>query len=102
MGTRKSSIGLQSLPSIGPSLAQDLRDLGFHAPDDLRGWDPEKMYADLCKLRGQRIDPCVLYSFRCAVYAATSGDKDPELRKWWNWKDREFQRQLKPIRRRNK
>jgi hypothetical protein len=79
---------LQSLPSIGPSLARDLKDLGFRAPDDLHGQDPEKMFADLCDLRGQKIDRCVLYSFRCAVHAATSTDRDPELAKWWNWKDR--------------
>ena len=79
---------LQSLPSIGPSLAQDLRDLGFSAPADLRGQDPERMYANLCRLRGQKIDRCVLYSFRCAVHSVTCDDKDPELAKWWNWKDR--------------
>lgn len=79
---------LQSLPSIGPSLAEDLRALGFRSPADLHGQDPERMFADLCEMRGQTIDRCVLYSFRCAVYAATSGDADPELRKWWNWKNR--------------
>ncbi len=79
---------LQSLPSIGPSLAQDLRDLGFFAPTDLSGQDPEQMFADLCELRGQRIDRCVLYSFRCAVHSVTSNDGDPELAKWWNWKDK--------------
>ena len=79
---------LQSLPSIGPSLARDLVDLGFRASSDLRGRDPEKMYADLCELRGERIDRCVLYSFRCAVNAVDSDDGDPELRKWWNWKGR--------------
>jgi hypothetical protein len=79
---------LQSLPSIGPSLAQDLRDLVFRAPADLHGQDPEKMFVDLCKLRGEKIDRCVLYSFRCAVHAVISSKKDPELAKWWNWKDR--------------
>lgn len=81
---------LQSLPSIGPNLARDLRDLGFRTPDDLHGQDPERMYADLCKLRGQAIDRCVLYCFRCAVHAVASNDHDPELRKWWNWKSREL------------
>ena len=78
---------LQSLPSIGPSLAQDLRDLGFREPADLHGQDPERMYTDLCRLRGQHIDRCVLYSFRCAVHAVVSSSNDPELRKWWNWKE---------------
>jgi hypothetical protein len=81
------SANLESLPSIGPNLARDLRDLGFRAPEDLHGQDPEKMYADLCNLRGQTIDRCVLYCFRCAVHAVVSPDCDPELRKWWNWKN---------------
>ncbi len=87
MGKPTDSNDLRSLPSIGPSLARVLRDLGFHAPADLRGQDPERMFAELCSLRGQKIDRCVLYSFRCAVHAATSDDQDPELRKWWNWKN---------------
>ncbi|MGB5623819.1 MAG: helix-hairpin-helix domain-containing protein [Gammaproteobacteria bacterium] len=87
MGKPTDPTQLQSLPSIGPSLARDLVDLGLHAPADLRGRDPEQMFADLCRLRGEKIDRCVLYSFRCAVYAATSKDLDPERKKWWNWKD---------------
>jgi hypothetical protein len=82
------STDLQSLPSIGPSLARELRALGLQKPSDLRGQDPEAMFADLCELRGQAIDRCVLYSFRCAVHAAETDETDPELRKWWNWKDR--------------
>lgn len=84
----KNTTQLQSLPSIGPSLAQDLRDLGFFAPADLSGQDPEQMFAALCELCGQSIDRCVLYSFRCAVHSVTSNDSDPELAKWWNWKDK--------------
>lgn len=87
MGKPTDSNDLRSLPSIGPSLAQALMDLGLHAPTDLRGRNPEQMFADLCSLRGEKIDRCVLYSFRCAVHAATSDDRDLELRKWWNWKD---------------
>jgi len=88
MPKSRSATDLQSLPSIGPSLAQDLRDLGFHTPADLRDQNPERMFADLCDMRGARVDRCVLYSFRCAVFAATSSGRDPELEKWWNWKDR--------------
>jgi hypothetical protein len=87
MSKSKNDTDLQSLPSIGPSLAKDLRDLGIDSPADLRERDPEEMFADLCELRGQKIDRCVLYSFRCAVYSVTSDDPEPELLKWWNWKD---------------
>lgn len=84
----KPSEGLESIPGIGPSLAQDLRDLGYAEVADLRGADPEHMYARLNGLRRQRQDPCVLYAFRCAVYYATMKERDPELLKWWAWKGR--------------
>jgi hypothetical protein len=89
--TRKPSDGtdLQSLPGIGPSLARDLRDLGCRIPADLRGQDPQRLYDELCELRGARQDRCVLYAFRCAVHAVEGYDGDPELRKWWRWKDRD-------------
>ncbi|UCF36402.1 MAG: helix-hairpin-helix domain-containing protein [Acidobacteriota bacterium] len=78
---------LTEIPGVGPSISSDLRDLGFHTVADLRGQDPEQMYRDLIELRGSRIDRCVLYVFRCAVYFAGESDPEPELLKWWNWKD---------------
>ncbi len=86
--TTRTRDPLQALAGIGPSLAGDLRSLGFREPADLQGQDPEKMYAELCELTGARQDPCVLYVFRCAVYQASTPQPDPELRKWWNWKAR--------------
>ena len=88
MKKQRNDTDLQSLPSIGPSLEKCLKDLGFRTPLELRGQDPEKMFADLCKLRGQQLDRCVLYSFRCAVYAASTKKTKPELLKWWNWKNK--------------
>jgi hypothetical protein len=79
---------LQSIPGVGPSIAQDLRDLGFGKVADLARKDAERMYEDLCRLRGGHIDRCVLYVFRCATYFADNDTHDPELLKWWNWKDR--------------
>lgn len=84
---RKSKDPLQALPGVGPSIAEDLRGLGFREPADLHGADPEKMYAELCEQAGEKIDRCVLYVFRCAVYAVGTGEKDGEMLKWWNWKD---------------
>jgi hypothetical protein len=60
--TRGKADDLESLPAIGPSLARDLR--------------------------GARQDPCVLYAFRCAAYAARTPRPKAELLKWWNWKGR--------------
>lgn len=78
---------LRTIPGIGKSLAQDLLDIGICRVSDLKGRDPERLYAKLTALRGQHIDRCVLYTFRCAVYYASRTKHDPELLKWWNWKD---------------
>ena len=79
---------LQEVPGIGPSIAQDLHDLGITRVHDLRTEDPEALYERLCALRGAHIDRCVLYVFRCARYYATTEQPNPELLKWWNWKER--------------
>jgi hypothetical protein len=81
---------LQEIPGIGPSLAGDLRRLGFRAVADLKGADPEAMYQRLCRVTGSHQDPCVLYVFRCAVYYASRTRHQPELLKWWNWKNRKL------------
>ena len=78
---------LQGVPSIGPSLAADLMFLGIRSVEDLRGRDPQAMYAALCEGKGQHQDRCVLYSFRCAVYFASTAKPDPKKLNWWVWKD---------------
>ncbi len=78
---------LQVIPGVGPSIAQDLYELGYREVTQLRGQDPAVMYAELCRRRGRQIDRCVLYVFRCAVYFASHHVHDAELLKWWNWKD---------------
>ena len=79
---------LQQLPGIGPSMAMDLRRLGVRSVRDLARRDPERLYVRLCEISGSRQDPCVLYMFRCAVYAARTEKPKAELLSWWNWKDR--------------
>ena len=78
---------LQTIPGVGKSLSQDLRDLGYHSVKELKNQNPETMYQDLIDLRGTHIDRCVLYVFRCAVYFANNEVHDKALLKWWNWKD---------------
>jgi len=82
-----TSDSLQIIPGVGPSIAKDLQDLGVTQVRDLRSHDPQQMFDTLCAMRGERIDRCVLYVFRCAVYFATSRQHDPERLKWWNWTD---------------
>jgi hypothetical protein len=79
---------LQRIPGVGKCIAEDLRDMGIFRVSDLKGRNPEQMYDELCVLRKQRIDRCMLYVFRCAVYYADNESHEPELLKWWNWKDK--------------
>lgn len=85
--TKKSPDPLQVIPGVGPSIAQDLRDLGYSQPQDLVGEDPQVMYDRHMEQVGSHVDRCVLYTFRCAVYYAETDKPDPEKLKWWNWKD---------------
>ena len=78
---------LQRIPGVGPSLARDLADLGIRRVSDLRRRSPERLYQKLCEVRGQHLDRCVLYVFRCAVYFAANSRHEAERLKWWNWKD---------------
>lgn len=80
---------LLKLPGVGPSIAADLRRLGVKSIRDLARRDPERLYQRLCAATGSRQDPCVLYTFRCAVYAARTEKPEPELLKWWNWTNAE-------------
>ncbi len=77
----------QTIPGVGPSLAQDLWDLKIRSLAQLKKEDPEQLYAQLCDQMGKHVDRCVLYVFRCAVYFASEPNPDPELLKWWSWKD---------------
>ena len=83
---------LKRIPGVGPSIARDLVDLGVRSVAELRNADPERLYDALCRQRGMHIDRCVLYVFRCAVYFATEPTHDPDLLKWWNWKDSDGRR----------
>jgi len=78
---------LSRIPSVGPAMAADLYLLGIREVADLRGRNPEKLYEDFCDRVGHRVDRCVLYTYRCAVYYASESKHDPNLLKWWNWKD---------------
>lgn len=84
----KSAIAdLSRIPGVGPSIAADLFLLGIQEVGELRGRSPESLYTELCRQVGHRVDRCVLYVFRCAVYFASETQHDPKMLKWWNWKD---------------
>lgn len=81
---------LQQIPGIGKSLAEDLWKLDIRTIADLKGKNPLNLYHRLNALTGVKNDPCVLYTFRCAVYFASEAHPEPEKLKWWNWKDHTY------------
>ena len=85
---RREKSELEVIPSVGPSIADDLISMGITRVSQLKGRSPEALYRKLCALTGERQDPCVLYTFRCAVYYARTKKPNPELLKWWAWKNK--------------
>lgn len=79
---------LEQIPGVGKSIAEDLKNIGITKISQLKNKDPEKLYAESCAYQGQIIDRCLLYVFRCAVYFASHKNHNPDLLKWWNWKDK--------------
>jgi hypothetical protein len=79
---------LTTLPGVGPAIAADLRHLGIHSIRELAESNPEQLFQRLQKITGHEQEPCLLYTFRCATYAARTLEPQPDLLKWWNWKDR--------------
>jgi len=78
----------QGIPGVGKKTAEDFWDMGYRSVAELRNRNPQEMYQHLNRIRGVQTDPCMLYVFRCAVYYASEKRHEPELLKWWNWKNR--------------
>ncbi|MBS4097753.1 MAG: helix-hairpin-helix domain-containing protein [Sulfuricella sp.] len=78
---------LKTIPGVGKSVAEDLWSLGIRRVTDLKGRDPQALYDELRIAAGGKLDRCMLYTLRCAVYYATNAKHEPEKLKWWNWKD---------------
>ena len=80
---------LMAIPGIGKSLATDLWNIGITSVVDLKGKDPEVLFALSNDYAGVVQDRCVLYAFRCAVYFAQTPPEYREKEKlnWWFWKD---------------
>jgi len=79
---------LQVIPGIGKSISVDLWNLGIRKVSDLKGKNPNKLYDKSNRLAGVKQDPCLLYTFRCAVYFASEKRLTKEKLNWWYWKDK--------------
>lgn len=87
MAGRKKEQGLESIPGVGKSIAADLRAIDMDRPSCLKGKRPEWLYDKMCKQQGKKIDRCMLYVMRCAVYYVSNKMHKPGLLLWWNWSD---------------
>src|SRR5262249_56000082 len=72
---------LEDIPNVGPAIAADLRRLGITTPSELPGRDPYALYDELCRLTGQRHDPCLLDTFIAVVRYMEGAPKKP----WWKY-----------------
>jgi hypothetical protein len=79
--SRREVVHLEDIPNVGPAVAADLRQLGITTPSELQGRDPYALYDDLCRLTGQRHDPCLLDTFIAAVRHMAGEAKQP----WWKY-----------------
>jgi hypothetical protein len=79
---------LEQIPGVGEAIAQDMQNIGISSVAQLKGRDPEKLYQKLCDFKASPVDRCMLYVLRCAIYYASNTEHDPDLLKWWNWKDK--------------
>lgn len=88
--TKTNADDLTQIPGVGKSIAQDLRNIGIFSIADLKGKNPEILYAESNRFAGCTQDRCLLYVFRCAVYFAETDEENREkhLLQWWNWKDK--------------
>jgi hypothetical protein len=77
---------LREIPGVGKETERDLHALGITRVHQLEGVDPDELFARLTAYQGGYTDRCNLYVYRCAVYWAEGG-RDPELLRWWAWKD---------------
>lgn len=81
---------LQVIPGIGKACALDLWNLGIRKVSDLKRKNPKTLYNRSNKLAGIKQDPCLLYTFRCAVYFASEKRLSKEKLNWWYWKDKTY------------
>ncbi len=81
----KAGRKLQDLISVGPAMLRDFELLDVKSVDGLARQEPVKMYKRLCRITGERQDPCVLDVFSAAVAQARDPLLPPQQCQWWYW-----------------
>jgi hypothetical protein len=53
--------------------------------NQLKARDADGLYRRMCEISGERQDPCVLDTYRCAIEQARDPNLPDEQRDWWYW-----------------
>lgn len=83
----------KTLPGVGKSIAEDLFEMGYRGLNELSQQDPDDLYQQHCRIKGQQVDRCFLYVMRCINYSLNTIHPDKEKLKWWNWNDEKIKKE---------
>ncbi len=78
---RQTVTELTDLPNIGKAIAGDLRLVNIQHPQDLIGKDAYKLHDELCRVTGEKHDPCVIDVFLAVIDFMEGSDPLP----WWKY-----------------
>lgn len=76
---------LEDLISVGPAMLRDFELLGIRTVQQLAQRNPAKLYQQLCRATGQRINICCQDVFSAAVAQARDPFLPAEQCQWWYW-----------------
>src|SRR5262249_54038659 len=76
---------LEDLISVGPAMLHDFDLLGIRSVKQLARQNPARLYQKLCRLTGERVDPCCQDGFTAAVAQARDPLLPAEQCQWWYW-----------------
>ena len=79
---------LRDLISIGPAMLRDFELLRIASVRQLSRQNAERLYEELCRIKGKPQDLCCLDVFRAAVAQARNPLLPPEQCQWWYWSRR--------------
>lgn len=67
----------QDIPNVGPAMERDFVLLGLHKPTDLIHKKPLALYHKMCKISGERLDPCVLDTYIAVIHFMNGAPAKP-------------------------
>ena len=78
---RQKTTDLTDLPNVGRAMARDLHLVGIQKPKDLIGKNAFQLHDKLCRVTGEKHDPCVIDVFLAVIDFMEGGDPVP----WWEF-----------------